>query len=416
MTDNGLDFNDFLYGSGENQSTEESENTKKEQIENVNDKPLESGKDNAEVNRRKNDIGDEKNIIEDLQEKPASDLQNFTKGDTEAENLNDFIKSNNNVANDLNIFSDNPEKNVLDDVNNQKNELIEELSKNPDNISEVSDEKNNIEDETISVDKNIEAKTNDTIQEQNDDLNKEVLESLNNLPEEIDTKKSVKENIEENVEKNIDQTTLQENHDTEENDVFSSNLEDEILNSLQNLPDEKPVEEKKVTFEELAKANRKEMGIVDKEEKKTEEIKQQEEEQKEEEEEEIIEEDEKAIIEKKRQDILAKQVKADENLKKEESIAGEVKKLEDIDLDSIDYSEFDKINEEHIDLFYLLNDTKANPEFLDEDLLAQSKKEEAIREAKRQERQDMDFELEALVDNNVVKVDLTGIIDDLEKK
>ena len=99
-----------------------------------------------------------------------------------------------------------------------------------------------------------------------------------------------------------------------------------------------------------------------------------------------------------------------------ENIAGEVKKIEDLDLSGVDYKAFEKINEEHIDLYYLLNDTKDNPEFLDEDLLKENKKEEEAREIKKQARQEMDFQLEELVDENEIKIDIKDILKDIEEE
>ena len=86
-----------------------------------------------------------------------------------------------------------------------------------------------------------------------------------------------------------------------------------------------------------------------------------------------------------------------------------------IDFSSINYKDFEKINQEQIDLYYMLNDNKNNAEFLNEDLIALSKKEEEIKALKEKEKEEFDFEMEELVaGSDEVKVDLTGIIDDLE--
>lgn len=126
--------------------------------------------------------------------------------------------------------------------------------------------------------------------------------------------------------------------------------------------------------------------------------------------------DEQALIEKKRQKILSKKIDLDKFLQKDEKEkTGSPKKIEDIDLKAIDYKSFDNINTEHIDLYYMLNDNKNNIEFLDEDLVTQSKKEDEKRAMRKQEKDEFDFNLEELVDENRIKVDLTGIADDLGK-
>ncbi len=126
--------------------------------------------------------------------------------------------------------------------------------------------------------------------------------------------------------------------------------------------------------------------------------------------------DEQALIEKKRQKILSKKVDLDKYLQKDEKEKeGEPKKIEEIDLKTVDYNSFDSIDTEHIDLYYMLNDNKNNIEFLDEDLVTQSKKEDEIRALKKQEKDEFDFNLEELVDENRIQVDLTGIADDLKK-
>ena len=126
--------------------------------------------------------------------------------------------------------------------------------------------------------------------------------------------------------------------------------------------------------------------------------------------------DEQALIEKKRQKILSKKVDLDKYLQKDEKEKeGEPKKIEEIDLKTVDYNSFDSVYTEHIDFYYMLNDNKNNIEFLDEDLVAQSKKEDEIRALKKQEKDEFDFNLEELVDENRIQVDLTGIVDDLKK-
>lgn len=129
-------------------------------------------------------------------------------------------------------------------------------------------------------------------------------------------------------------------------------------------------------------------------------------------------ESEKKDIEQKRQEILANGISKDEELVIEDNVGkGKVKKLEEIDLKSINYKEFEKIDQEHIDLYYILNDNKDNIEFLDEELVKISKKEEEIKALKAQEKEEFDFQMEELTEDfeNEVKVDLTGIIDDLKK-
>lgn len=86
-----------------------------------------------------------------------------------------------------------------------------------------------------------------------------------------------------------------------------------------------------------------------------------------------------------------------------------------IDFSSINYKDFEKIDQEQIDLYYMLNDNKNNAEFLNEDLVALSKREEEIKALKEKEKEEFDFKMEELVsDGDEIKVDLTGIIDDLE--
>lgn len=108
----------------------------------------------------------------------------------------------------------------------------------------------------------------------------------------------------------------------------------------------------------------------------------------------------------------------DKNTKTTETIdKNGVKNLEDIDLKSLNYREFENIDQDKIDLYYALNDNKNNIEFLDEDLVRISKKEEEIRAIKEHQKEEYDFQMEELVSDaaSEVKVDLTGIIDDLRK-
>jgi hypothetical protein len=87
-----------------------------------------------------------------------------------------------------------------------------------------------------------------------------------------------------------------------------------------------------------------------------------------------------------------------------------------IDFESVDYKAFDEIDKDHIDLYYELNDNKNNPEFLDEDLVSLSRREEETRAFKLREKEEFDFELEELVDNDRIKVDLTGIVNEKTEK
>ena len=91
--------------------------------------------------------------------------------------------------------------------------------------------------------------------------------------------------------------------------------------------------------------------------------------------------------------------------------------VNNIDFSSINYKDFEKINQEQIDLYYKLNDNKNNIEFLNEDLVVMSKKEEEIKALKAKEKEEFDFQMEELVNTgDEIKVDLTGIIDDIEDK
>ena len=86
-------------------------------------------------------------------------------------------------------------------------------------------------------------------------------------------------------------------------------------------------------------------------------------------------------------------------------------------VDSVqDYKDFEKIDQDQIDLYYILNDNKNNIEFLDEDLVAISKKEEEIKALKAKEKEEFDFQMEELVNDNQIKVDLTGIVDEPKEK
>ena len=91
--------------------------------------------------------------------------------------------------------------------------------------------------------------------------------------------------------------------------------------------------------------------------------------------------------------------------------------VNNIDFSSINYKDFEKINQEQIDLYYKLNDNKNNIEFLNEDLVVMSKKEEEIKALKAKEKEEFDFQMEELVNTgDEIKVDLTGIIDDIEEQ
>lgn len=91
--------------------------------------------------------------------------------------------------------------------------------------------------------------------------------------------------------------------------------------------------------------------------------------------------------------------------------------VNNIDFSSINYKDFEKINQEQIDLYYMLNDNKNNIEFLNEDLVVMSKKEEEIKALKAKEKEEFDFQMEELVNTgDEIKVDLTGIIDDIEEQ
>ncbi|MDR2777771.1 MAG: hypothetical protein LBB24_03310 [Rickettsiales bacterium] len=94
----------------------------------------------------------------------------------------------------------------------------------------------------------------------------------------------------------------------------------------------------------------------------------------------------------------------------EEDSEGKLK-INSIDFGSLNYKDFEEIDRDHIDLYYALNDNRNNPEFLDEDLVKLSKKEEEIRALSLREKEEFDFEMEELVDENRIKVDLTGIVD-----
>jgi hypothetical protein len=91
--------------------------------------------------------------------------------------------------------------------------------------------------------------------------------------------------------------------------------------------------------------------------------------------------------------------------------------LTSIDFSSINYEEFEIPDQEQIDLYYELNnDSRDNIEFFSEDLLAYSKSEDEKRNSANKAREEFDFQMEALVeDDNPVKVDLTEILEELKK-
>ncbi|MDR1499108.1 MAG: hypothetical protein LBS34_02365 [Rickettsiales bacterium] len=197
--------------------------------------------------------------------------------------------------------------------------------------------------------------------------------------------------------------------------IVHTSIEDEILKNLENMPQTVEEEPKKFTMAELAEMNKTDVEAADKAvDKAVDKAAEENEQQQEDEESSDSDDDEKVIIEKKRREILSKIVEMDESAKKEESIDGSVKEIKEIDLKGIDYSAFDAINEEHIDLYYILNDSKNNPEFLDEDLMAQSKKEEEARAMKKQEKDELNFDLEELVVEDEIKIDLSDILSQLD--
>jgi hypothetical protein len=102
----------------------------------------------------------------------------------------------------------------------------------------------------------------------------------------------------------------------------------------------------------------------------------------------------------------------------EQKREGESKsKLDSIDFGSIDYREFEKIDQKHIDMYYALNDGRSNSEFLDEDLVRLSAKEEEMKAMNLKAKEEFEFDMEELVDDNsIAKVDLTGIVDDVSNK
>jgi hypothetical protein len=95
---------------------------------------------------------------------------------------------------------------------------------------------------------------------------------------------------------------------------------------------------------------------------------------------------------------------------KEVIITGTTKLIEEINVqESIIIEEIEKPDEEYLTIFYILNDNTNNPEFLDEEVLAISKKEAELREQKQQKEEEFNFKLEELVDNNRVTVNLSDL-------
>ena len=373
MTEN-IDFDDFLFGEGESKT-------------------------------QHNSVDKAGNVV--------LSVENFDSINSDT-NIEDEIL---NSLSQINEFSNNEElqntvierEGVLEkELKEQKNtDLLENSSINTENIEENSPKQEVTNEVEIAID-NVEIKASIDEQEQIEERKNEELENIDEI---------------ENKEKNID---------------IDSDLEAQILRDLENIPQLAVEETKQITVEEFVEMNKteeekrrekeeeekqlqKEKEQKEEEERKKQEEedkkKQEEEERKKQEEEQAEEpEDEKSILEKKRQEILSKTVTVSEETVKVENIAGEVKKIEDLDLSVVDYKSFEKINEEHIDLYYLLNDTKENPEFLDEDLLKENKKEEEAREIKKQARQEMDFQLEELVDEDEIRIDIKDILKDIEEE
>lgn len=375
-----------------------------------------------EIEREINNID---NVVEDNIIK-----ENITKNNNVVENI-DFENNNSNITNtDYNTTTtSNINTNKSTDTgivtNNDSINFEEFLNINTSDSNDISytDNINNINnadnkskiDDTESKNEDIDQGTNQFNTNINSEINENII-NINDIDEE--NQKIIQPQIEPEPQpqEELEQTKNEKAEQIKDNKTENDDLMDEILKDIQNIPEIVVEEPKKFTIAELAEINEKEYK-KEKEEKQNE-SKNEETVKKINEEEDIDisgPEDEKSIIERKRQKILSKKIILDENLKKEENIEGTVKTLKEIDLNTIDYNSFDNINEEHIDLYYILNDNKNNIEFLDEDLLAQSKKEEEIRALKKQEKEEFDFDLEKLVDDDKIKVDLTGLIEDLEK-
>lgn len=332
------------------------------------------------------------------------DFDDFLFGGND-DNIENTTDNKQVVAKPNNGINTQQTQNTQTQPNNNSNQQTQTApSHKPETTEQVDKQKNNneLKPKKSQPTQPTEKQNNTNI---NNDLEAELLANL----QDIDNTNTVTQSQPKKEE-------TQQQKTQEINNNLEDDLEAQILQDLENIPTLVEDEPKKFTMAEIVEMNKtEEEKQKEKEEEERKKREQEEAERKRKEEEEEDEpQDEKSILERKRQAILLKAVVKDESTEKVENIVGDVKKIEELDLESVDYKAFDRVNEEHIDLYYLLNDTKDNPEFLDEDLLAQSKKEDEARELKKQERQEMDFELEELVDEHSIKVDLTDILKDIE--
>lgn len=95
---------------------------------------------------------------------------------------------------------------------------------------------------------------------------------------------------------------------------------------------------------------------------------------------------------------------------KDKVIEGTVKNILEIDFKKeVSCEEFEKQNEEFLTIYYMLNDNTNNPEFLDDDVLAISKKEEELRNLKLKREEEFNFQFEELVEHDKIMIDLSDI-------
>jgi hypothetical protein len=189
---------------------------------------------------------------------------------------------------------------------------------------------------------------------------------------------------------------LRQMTEEETKDGVAKKQEDEDKKKLE--AKDKEIEEKKRKEEEEKKRKEEE------ERKKKEEEEEAERKRKEEEEEKKKKEEEEYTINKNFIDI---------STIKDIVIEGVTKKIEEINIaENIDIKEIRKPDEEYMTIYYILNDNADNPEFLDENVLAISRKEAELREMRQRKEEEFNFQMEELVDINKITVDLTGLLDD----
>jgi hypothetical protein len=207
-------------------------------------------------------------------------------------------------------------------------------------------------------------------------------------------------------------------------EMLRRSIEKEVEKEKSKVEDKPEEKKKKVearqevkdkALEEKKKKEEEEKKIEEEKRKKEEEERQKEEERKkkaeDEEENRRREEEERNKTEKEEYTIDKNFI--DISTIKDIVIDGVAKKIEDINIaENLDLDEITKPDEEYMTIYYILNDNTENPEFLDENVLAISRKETELRELQQRKEEEFNFQLEELLDTNRISVDLTGLVDD----